>query len=642
MSTFPRPTPRGAPQRVPPGRRAGWLAALADRLRLADRGAGRKQTDLRVLLAAIPVLSVLPLMAFSVGLLNLLADTRTAEARRDLQHAAQTVAVALEREIGGSIRRLETIADLPAAAADDLAALQRIAGLELRRNDDWTNLVLRAADGQIVFSSAPVEDAQARPLASHLSAVLESGRPAVSDVFASSVDGRPSVAVTVPVRQGGSVQWLLSARLNEAALSRRLAEQLRRQGAVGELFDRDGRVVARSLDVARWFGHRAGAGYGRLVEAAPSGTAAPFPRSAGAAGEDAALGAWARLPFGWSVALTLAGDDAPRSSGSVWMIGLLGVGLLGASLLFAAAIARRITGIVAEAGRAARDVALARRPRLRAPPIRQFSTLFDAMNEAGERVVDALGRERSARAAAEAADRQKDRFLVMLGHELRNPLNAVGNAGHLLRRRDLTEGQRDGVVVLLQRQSRQLRRLVDDLLDLGRVLTGKLALRLETVAVDTLLRQSIATLGTTGQLGGHTVDADLEPVVCEVDPVRFEQVFSNLFGNAIKYTPSGGAISVRLSLQGDAMVLSVRDNGIGIDAAEQQRIFGLFVQGPQADDRAAGGLGVGLSMARMLVEMHGGTIDAHSAGRGQGSEFVVRIPGARPAAVQGPDPDGSA
>jgi signal transduction histidine kinase len=612
------------PPRHPVLARGRW-GTLLRAPRSAWRRRGERQADLRLLIAAIPVLAVLPLLLFSVSLLTLLDDARSAEVRRDLQRTAQTLSVALEREIGASIRRLETIADLPAARADDLAALQQIASRELARNDDWRNLLLFTPEGQVLFSARPAQAPTLVPMRPHITAVIDTQRPAVSDLFVSGLDGSPTVAVTVPVLQGGRVRWLMAARLNADALSRRLAEQIGSQGAIAELFDRDGRLVARSSDLPRWSAYRAPDAYTALVAGAGSGIAAPFPRGDG----ELALGAWARLPFGWSVALSLETEAVRQERRPLWMLGLLGLVLLAGTLGLAVAIARRITGIVAEAGRAAQAVARARHPRLGTPPIRQFSVLFDAMNEAGERVVDALERERRARTAAETADRQKDRFLLMLGHELRNPLNAVANAGHLLRRRDLTPGQRDGVLEMLQRQSRQLRRLVDDLLDLGRVLTGKLGLRRESVDVDTVVRQSIATLSATGQLGGHTVRAELDPVRCELDPARFEQVFANLFINAVKYTPSGGTITVGLSQHGRWLQLSVRDTGIGIDPAEQQRIFSLFVQGPQAEERAAGGLGVGLSLVRMLVELHGGTIVVHSAGRGHGSEFVVRLPGVR-------------
>lgn len=252
-------------------------------------------------------------------------------------------------------------------------------------------------------------------------------------------------------------------------------------------------------------------------------------------------------------------------------------------------------------------------------------------------MVDALARERRARHAAEAADRQKDRFLVMLGHELRNPLNAVGNAGHLLQRTDLSGAQRDAVIDMLRRQSSQLRRLVDDLLDLGRVLVGKFALRREPVAVHHLLRRAIATMGASGRFASHRIESELEPVIAVVDPVRFEQVFTNLVGNAVRYSPDGGTVRVRLRGRDGRLELSVSDDGIGIDPEQLDRIFELFVQGEPLGGRAEQGLGVGLSMARMLVEAHGGTIEAASEGPGRGSTFVVQIP-----CVPRADGDGSA
>jgi signal transduction histidine kinase len=190
---------------------------------------------------------------------------------------------------------------------------------------------------------------------------------------------------------------------------------------------------------------------------------------------------------------------------------------------------------------------------------------------------------------------------------------------------------------MLLRQTRQLRRLVDDLLDLGRILAGKFTLRREPVSLDRLLRQSIATLGATGQLVGHVLRADLEPISCDLDPARIEQVFINLLNNAIKYTPEGGSIQVSLARRGDAAELRVADTGIGIPPDQIERVFELFVQAEPADGRAASGLGVGLSMARLLVEAHGGTIRARSEGRGCGTEMIVRIP-----CDAAPRPDGPA
>ena len=608
------------------------LARAASRLRPLRRGA-----DLRVLLAAIPLLALPPLMIFCALLLSLLADARSTDARQDLQNAAQALAIGLDREIAGSIRRLETIADLAAVQPDDLTAFARAGQREIERNDEWRDLVLATPDGRVVHAVARGGRSLQPPSfvpQSHHRETLRTALPTVSDIYSPRPDGTPVASISVPVQVEGRVRWLLSARLDPQLMSRRLADQVERYGALGELIDREGRVVARSRDLAAWYGRPAGGRIAELARGAPSGTSTPFPTTEG----EAVLGAWARLPFGWSVALSVPTAPGPALARSMWMLAAIGLALLAGSILLSTAIARRITGMVAEAGRAAQQVARARRPRLGAPAIRQFGVLYDALDEAGERVVDALERERCARETAEAADREKDRFLVMLGHELRNPLNAVGNAGHLLRRRDLSAGQRDGVVEMLQRQSRQLRRLVDDLLDLGRVLTGKFALRAETVEVDRLLRQSIATLGATGQLASHEVSADLEPVSCRIDPARFEQVFANLVGNAIKYTPTGGTIAVRLSRDADAMVLSVRDSGIGIEPQQLQRIFELFVQGPQQAGRAAGGLGIGLSMAKMLVEVHGGTIEARSDGPGRGTELLVRIPCAGPDAQAGASP----
>jgi len=609
---------------LPKPHRVGAFSARIIRWRERVRAALGPPSDLRILLAAVPVLAVLPLTLFAAGLLSMLADLHGTEVRRELQVTGNALAIGVDRELGGSIRRLHTLADLAAGQQDtDDATFVRVAQRELRRNDDWLNLVLITSDGRIAFSARPLPDASGATVTpqSHWQEVLRTGHPTVSDVFEGPLFGVPAVTVSVPVERAGQPRAVLAAQLSPQVLAERLADTVVREGAVGELLDRQGRIVARSIDHAAGFGQAAAPAALALARSRPSGTAEPFPTGTG----DAALGAWARLPVGWTLMLSVPAPQASLAR-PVVLLALLGGGLLVITVVLSTVIARRITGIVARAGHAAREVAQARRPDLAEPAIRQFSVLFEAMNEAGERVVDALERERCARTAAEQADRGKDRFLVMLGHELRNPLNAVANAGHLLRRRDLSPGERDGVVEMLQRQSRLLRRLVDDLLELGRVLTGRFGLRREPVAVEVLLRQSIAALAASGQLSGHQIRVDLEPLTAEVDPARFEQIFVNLLTNALKYTPTGGTVTIRLGRECDALRLSVHDTGIGIAPDQLRRIFDLFVQGPQVEGRAAGGLGVGLSMARLLAELHGGTIEAYSSGPGLGAEFVARIP----------------
>ena len=231
------------------------------------------------------------------------------------------------------------------------------------------------------------------------------------------------------------------------------------------------------------------------------------------------------------------------------------------------------------------------------------------------------------RAEAETLARAKDEFLAMLGHELRNPLAAITNAlavlDHLVADADVRR-----VTGIIDRQTAHLSRLVDDLLDVARVTSGKIELRPQLLDLRELAVRSLEALRQAALTGRHQVEVEGEPVHVHGDPARLEQVIRNLVDNALKYTPDGGQVRVIVERADGHAVLRVRDTGEGIRPDLLERIFDLFVQEPQALDRSRGGLGLGLTLVKRLVELHGGSVAAASAGRGRGSEFIVRLPAA--------------
>jgi signal transduction histidine kinase/CheY-like chemotaxis protein len=234
-----------------------------------------------------------------------------------------------------------------------------------------------------------------------------------------------------------------------------------------------------------------------------------------------------------------------------------------------------------------------------------------------------LAGEQSARAEAEAASRAKDEFLAMLGHELRNPLGAISNANRVLHQ---IGEQSARLQRIIGRQTQHLGRLVDDLLDISRLTTGKIALDPRPVDLKKVVGDTLATLLEDGTAGRHEIVLDGGPVVVQGDATRLEQVARNLLDNAIKYTPPRGRITVTVRAEGDEAVLRVRDTGAGIPPDVLPRIFDLFVQEERSLDRSMGGLGLGLSLVKRLVALHGGTVSASSPGPDLGSEFVVRLP----------------
>jgi signal transduction histidine kinase len=229
--------------------------------------------------------------------------------------------------------------------------------------------------------------------------------------------------------------------------------------------------------------------------------------------------------------------------------------------------------------------------------------------------------------ALKEADRRKDEFLAVLAHELRNPLAPISNAVQLMRRPD-GRRQSDRVVEMIGRQVGQIVRLVDDLMEVSRITRGKIDLRLERVPVAEIIHAAIETSQPAIERAGHQLSVALpaEPLLLMADRVRLTQVFANLLNNAAKYTDPGGRIRIDVWPDGGQMLASVRDTGIGIPAEALPRVFDMFAQAHRAAGRGQGGLGIGLTMVRSLVEMHHGTVQALSAGSSMGSEFVVRLP----------------
>jgi PAS domain S-box-containing protein len=260
-----------------------------------------------------------------------------------------------------------------------------------------------------------------------------------------------------------------------------------------------------------------------------------------------------------------------------------------------------------------------------------FSRAIPILDSTGD-VVEWLGAASDITARKEAeqalreADRRKDEFLATLSHELRNPLAPLRNGLELMR----LQGARPNPAVqdIMDRQLNHLVRLVDDLLEMSRITRGLLELRRERVELATIVRNAIETSHPLVQAGRHRLDVSLpgDALWLEGDPVRLTQVLGNLLNNSAKYTDDGGTIVLSAWREGNAAVVSVRDNGCGITAAGVERIFEMFNREEHVTKRTQGGLGIGLTLSRRLVEMHGGSIEARSDGEGRGSEFIVRLP----------------
>jgi PAS domain S-box-containing protein len=239
-----------------------------------------------------------------------------------------------------------------------------------------------------------------------------------------------------------------------------------------------------------------------------------------------------------------------------------------------------------------------------------------------------------------AADRRKDQFLAMLAHELRNPLAPIRNAVELMHRVDAPDPSFEAAREMVERQVKHLAHLVDDLLDVSRLTQGSIRLRQEPLDLTAVVGRALEATRPLIESRNHTLIVEIltQPIRIEADAARIEQVVTNLLNNAAKYTMPGGHIFLRVDQEGNEAVVRVRDNGIGVPPEVLSRVFEAFVQSDGSLAHTEGGLGIGLTLVRSLVEMHGGTVEAHSPGLGQGSEFVIRLPLRPEGGLAGPEP----
>jgi PAS domain S-box-containing protein len=283
------------------------------------------------------------------------------------------------------------------------------------------------------------------------------------------------------------------------------------------------------------------------------------------------------------------------------------------------------------------EVVIERPDGTRLPVLANFAALKNALGEITGAVtsfIDISERSRLEQQTHEQAEalaelhQRKDEFLAMLSHELRNPLSAIFNALHVLRLDDTGNPIQKRAKNVIERQVGQLAHLVDDLLEVSRVITGGIQLHQQRLEMRGIVERAVESTHPLIDRLKHQLSLSLpaEPIWLQGDPTRLEQVVVNLLNNAAKYTDEGGQIRLNLDQEGTEVVLSVQDTGIGIAPELLPRIFDLFTQADRTLDRSQGGLGIGLSLAQKLVELHGGTAVAHSAGLGQGSEFIIRLP----------------
>jgi NO-binding membrane sensor protein with MHYT domain/CheY-like chemotaxis protein len=349
---------------------------------------------------------------------------------------------------------------------------------------------------------------------------------------------------------------------------------------------------------------------------------------------------WVVISFAIAIAASLAAlgvaFSGPRQSG--WRryhraVGAVGMGLAIAGMHYAAMVAAQFPVAGVSAATTVDKSWLAGSVTM--------ITLFVLVATLLLSLVEARGAARAAKmqaslAAAAQTSRAKDEFLAMLGHELRNPLASISNAVHLLQHSETGSAQRQFAQDVIARQSLHLTRIVDDLLDVGRAIAGKISLHRQPIDLHVTVADVLRTLAASGTTANRQIKLEGRPAWVNADRTRIEQVVTNLVSNAAKHTAAEGQITLRIEALAGAAVLTVVDDGAGMDAETLARAFELFYQAQQGPERRRGGLGIGLTLARRIVELHGGDIEVASGGPGKGASFTLRLPMIEPVPVKVP------
>jgi len=572
--------------------------------------------------------AVLPLAIMSAVALYAGHQLQQEMAERSGLDLARAVAVAVDGELRRVISVLQVLDDALEVENENLPAFHDHAKRVRATHPYWRAIVLFDADGNTILNSeVPYgERGPAVVERESLDQAVRTQAPVVG-FLAKGPNGRFAFPVRVPVMRGSQVKYVLTAILDPEAILNVLRMQNVPEQWIVAASDAKGLRVARTRSSNESVGTPYTPSLVELMRGGDEGKGVTLSSEG-----DTVFTAYTRSKeTGWYTAVglpTAIVDMTAQRSYMTWGGGIVLSLLLGVG--FALLLARSVTEPMA----ALRDSAIATmdgKPFAQPPSnIREIHDVAAALGEASQARTRLLESEQAARGAAENANRAKDEFLAMLGHELRNPLGAISNASSLLQAPDLPPDTAGRARAVISRQVGHLTRLMDDLLDVGRALTGKIQLQRQSCDLATLVGQAVATLRSAQRFREHRVIEQYQSVWVDCDPIRIDQVVSNLLVNAVKYTPAGGIIRVSVAQEANYAVLRVADNGIGLMPELAPRVFDLFVQGERALDRSQGGLGIGLTLVRRLAEMHGGGVSVHSDGPGRGAEFIVRLPAVEP------------
>jgi signal transduction histidine kinase len=583
---------------------------------------------MRTHLVLLIFIALVPVIVFSAGMMFLMAMHERQALQTSLREKAGQLADNVDNELQRTIAKLEVLGQSAALREGDLQAFDGMARRVVKADGRWENLLLLGNGGEQIVnvrlpfgSPLPKLNRPDLPMKA-----VQSLQPVISDMAHAVVAARPLTAIYVPVVRERTAQYVLGATIEPPNWKEALHSQLP-SGMHALLLDGRLSVITTTA------GDAASDAPGLLDVSGDSRGVRERVRSL--LGRDAYVAFQKSSSSGWTVATFVpAGkfDADLRRSGIILAAGF--IVLLAFGIVLALVLGQRTASSISDLVASVKSVAHGGEPLAMRAHVAEVAEASQALNETAALLSARLQREKAARAEVEAADRAKNAFLAMLGHELRNPLATLRNAVEILKRSESTSNTTRHAMVVMDRQSDHISRLVDDLLDLARIEQGKIELRKVVIDLRELLKGAVEDQHALLDRAGLRLALDLPAaaVWIHADGVRIAQVVGNLLHNAAKFTPRGGEVRVSLRQRGSHAEITIQDNGVGIAPEALDRIFQPFTQGEQDGARSRGGLGLGLALVKTLVALHGGTVRASSRGKGHGAELTVSLPGANDAA----------
>ena len=592
---------------------------------------------IRTLLLLATVTVLLPVVLASVIALEKIRDSERRAALRGLQETVRATALIVDREAQGSLSALKALSNSAHLRSGNYRAFHEQASALDQKPDVWT-LLLDDQGQQLVNTVVPFGTPLPPPVArERVATVLATRKPLVTDLILGPVTGKLLITIYVPARLPDGRSFVVAQGFSVDRWRHVSLHQQVPPAWIVAVIDRQGKFIARSHKSQELVGKPARE---ELVKAA-SGSDRGWLRHSTVEGIDVYDAYDHSELTGWTIAVAapVALIDGPATRAMELALAGLVLAVL-AAMLCAAAFGQRFIGAIASAGRAAVALGKGEQPVTRPTGLMEVDTLNRALVDAGglleterrSRQVAESERERllasemSAREAAQAQNVAKDQFLAMLGHELRNPLAAISGAISLLEMGGMDEDRAGRYREIIRRQNRHLAHIINDLLDVSRLMAGKITLERQPLNLADCVTSCVESLRATERAIGFRISVRAQPVWVDGDAVRIEQILNNLITNALKFSPAGAEVQVEVRQEGDRAVVTVQDAGAGMSPELLPQVFEPFFQGAQPPNRTQAGLGIGLALVRQLTGLHGGQVTASSPGPGQGSCFSFWLP----------------